>query len=60
MKLICSRAYPAQKVHEEIFKMEVERLVILGVLEREMTNNGDPHPLHNQKLNQLKYIFQVT
>ena len=42
------------------FKMEVERLVILGVLEREMTHNGDPHPLHNQKLNQLKYIFQVT
>ena len=32
---ICSRPYPVQKVHEEISKKEVERLVLLGVLEVE-------------------------
>ena len=30
---ICSRPYPLLKVHEEIFKNEVERLVILVVIE---------------------------
>ena len=29
-KPICSRPYPVPKVHEEMFKMEVESLVILG------------------------------
>ena len=33
MKLICSQPYPVPKVHEEIFKKEVERLGLLGVLE---------------------------
>ena len=32
-KPICSRPYPIPKVHEEMFKKEVERLVLLGVLE---------------------------
>ena len=32
-KPICSRPYPVPKVHEEIFKKEVERLVLFGVLE---------------------------
>ena len=30
---ICSRLYPVPKVHEEMFKKEVENLVLLGVLE---------------------------
>ena len=32
MKPILSRPYPVPKVYEEIFKKEVERLVLLGVL----------------------------
>ena len=30
---ICSWPYPVLKVHKEMFKKEVERLVLLGVLE---------------------------
>ena len=30
---ICSRPYPVPKVHEEMIKKDVERLVILGFLE---------------------------
>ena len=33
VKPICSRPYPVPKVHEEMFKKEVERVVLLGVLE---------------------------
>ena len=33
MKLIYLRPYPVPKVHEDIFKKEVERSVLLGVLE---------------------------
>ena len=32
-KPICLRPYPVPKVHEEMFKKEVEHVVILGVLE---------------------------
>ena len=32
---ICSRLYPVPKLHEEIFKKEVERLVLLGFLKGE-------------------------
>ena len=33
IKSICSIPYPSLKANEEMFKIEVERLVILGVLE---------------------------
>ena len=33
MKPICSRLYPVTKVHEEMFKKEFERLLLLGLLE---------------------------
>ena len=33
-KSIYSRPYPLTKVHKEMFKDKVERLVIIGVLER--------------------------
>ena len=32
-KKICSRPYPVPKVHVKFFKKEVERLVLLGVLD---------------------------
>ena len=32
VKLICSRLYPVPKVHKEIFKKEVEILILLGLL----------------------------
>ena len=34
-KPICSRLYPVPKINKEIFKNEVERLVLLGVLDIE-------------------------
>ena len=33
MKPICPRSYPVPKVHEEMFKREIEHLVRLGFLE---------------------------
>ena len=35
LKLICLQPYPVPKVHEEMFKNDVERLVLIGVLEVE-------------------------
>ena len=32
-KPVCSRPYPVPKVHEVMFRKEVKRLVILGVIE---------------------------
>ena len=34
---ICSRPYPVPKIHKEMLKKEVERLVLLGVLK--LVNN---------------------
>ena len=43
-KPICSQPYPVPKVDEEIFKKEVERLVLLGVLEVENDSEwGSPY-----------------
>ena len=43
MKPICSVTYTLPKVNEEIFKKEVERLVLLGVLELANDSEwGDP------------------
>ena len=43
-KPICLRPYPVPKVHEEIFKKEVERIFLLGVLEVENDSEwGPPH-----------------
>ena len=33
LKPICSRPFPEPKLHKEMLKKEVERLVLLGVLE---------------------------
>ena len=35
LKATCSRLYPLPKVHEEMFKREVDCLVLLGVLDKE-------------------------
>ena len=53
-KPILSRPYPVQKVHEEMFKKEVERLVLVGFLE--LANDSEwgaqsfaqPKPKSNQ------------
>ena len=53
-KPICSQPYPVPKVHEEIFKKEVERLVLLGVFgvandsEWGATYFAQPKPKSNQ------------
>ena len=39
LKPICSRPYPVTKVPEEMFKKEVERLVLLGFLK--VTNDSE-------------------
>ena len=54
-KLICSRPYPILKVHKKMFKKEVERLVLLGVLE--LSNDwewGGAYPFYNLNLNQIE------
>ena len=33
VKLVCSRPYPVPRLHESMFRKEVNRLVLLGVLE---------------------------
>ena len=38
-KPVCSQTYPLLRVHESMFRKEVERLVILGVLEE--ANNSE-------------------
>ena len=55
---ICSWTYPVTKVHEEIFKKEVERLVLLGVL---LVSNdsewGDPSFAQPKpKSNQVSFL----
>ena len=53
-KQICSRPYPVLKVHEEMFKNEVESLVLLGVLEVHNDSEwrgpsfGQPKPISNK------------
>ena len=44
---MCSIPYSVPTVHEEMFKKEVERLVILGVLEKS-NNSGWGAPLFAQ------------
>ena len=57
-KPICSIPYPVPKVHEEIFKKEVERLVLLGFLkiandsEQGSPSFSQPKP----KTNQLRFL----
>ena len=34
LKQICSRIYPVPKVYTDSFKIEVDRLVLIGVLEK--------------------------
>ena len=53
-KLICSQPCPVPKVREEIFKKKVEHLVLLGVLQVENIQNGDPNTLLNLNLNQIE------
>ena len=56
-KPICSRPYPVPKVHEGIFKNEVEFLLLLGLLERANDSEWGPHTLHNPNQNQINYFF---
>ena len=57
-ELICSRLYTVPMVHEEFFKKEVERLVILGVLA--LANNserGSPYFAQpKSKTNQVSFL----
>ena len=61
-KPILSRTYPVPKVHEEIFKKEVERLVLIGFLE--VANNsewGTPSfSQHKPKSNQLRFLSDYS
>ena len=53
-KPICLQPYPLTKVHEEIFKKEVERLVLLEVLEVANDSEWSPHSLRNLNLKQIE------
>ena len=50
---ICPRPYPATKLCKEMSKKEVERLVILGVLELENNSEWGAHPSQNLNLKQI-------
>ena len=52
-KTIFWRPYPVPKLQEEMFKMEVERLVILGVLEAENDSEWGAHTLLNLNVNKI-------
>ena len=49
--------YSVPKVYEEMFKKEVHNLVLLGVHEKRMTQNGEPHTLQKLKLNKTKFVL---
>ena len=55
---ICSRTYPIPKVNEEMFKKEVERLVLLGFLD--VDNGSEWRALsfaqHKLKSNQVSFL----
>ena len=56
--LTCLRPYPVPKVHEEMLKKEVERLVLLGVLEV-ANDSGWVYPYFAQpkpKPNRVRYL----
>ena len=60
MKPKYSQPYPVPKVHEEIFKKEVERLVLLGIIE--VSNDSEwgypsfAQPKHES--NQVRFLSE--
>ena len=58
---IFSRLYPVPKVHEEIFKKEVEHLVILGLLEVSNDSEwGSPSFAETKpKSNQVRFLSDL-
>ena len=58
VKLICSKPYPVPKIHEEMFKKEVESLVLLG--EIEISNNSEwgvlSFALPKPKSNRVRFL----
>ena len=55
---ICLRPYPVLKLHKEMFKKEVERLVLLGVLEVENDSEwGAPYFAQpKNKSNRVRFL----
>ena len=56
-KPICSRTYPVTKVHEEMFKKEVECLVLLGVIEVAINSEWGYPYFVQPKPKSTDYIF---
>ena len=57
VNLTCSRPYPVPKVHEEIFKKEIEHLVLPGVLELANDSEWVAPSLAKKNLNQVEYFY---
>ena len=53
----CSLPYTVPKVQKEMFKQEVEHLVVLGDLERANDSEWVAPYFENLNLNQINYIF---
>ena len=56
-KPVCSRPYPVLRVHEAIFRKEVERLIILGVLEEEIDSKRGASSFPQPKVRTNRVIF---
>ena len=52
-KPVCSQPYPVPRLHEAMFRKEVEILVSLGCSKKRMTPNGEHLILNNQKQKQI-------
>ena len=51
---ICQILCPVPKLHKDIFKKEVEHLVLLGSFESRMNQSGEPRISNNLNLKRTK------
>ena len=54
---VCSQSYPVPRVHEAMFRKEVERLVKLGVLEEANDSEWGAHYFAQKKPKMNRVIF---
>ena len=57
-KPMCLRSYPVPRVHQDIFKKEIERRVILGIIEHvDDSKWGSPHfPQPKKNTNCVQFL----